>query len=307
MRFARILAASWLGFVISPTVVLAAQPELPPFLTTAEADLSFELDRTTLTGAPARLTQAAPTANPYYGNLGEPANFPNIASAAAGASGGPLSTPRPFAFASSVSAAPMMNSGATLQLSFEVSSAQQTSVLVDMNAVVAQTVGYQLIGLNADPTIFYGPFGENAESVANISIQAFALNVPILNFTKQCGTQIVDCTNDEGDLTTWNNQFSAVTNQLYYVTLSTSAFAFSRGLSGDDDISTFASSYIDPYFALDPSVSNPGDFSFAFSDGVQNVPFSSGVPEPGEWALMALGFGAAAAALRGRRARWAQP
>ena len=59
-----------------------------------------------------------------------------------------------------------------------------------------------------------------------------------------------------------------------------------------------ASAWIDPVVTIDPAflAQNPG-YSLAFSNGIQNI---SAVPEPSAWALMLVGFGVTAAALRRR-------
>ena len=60
-----------------------------------------------------------------------------------------------------------------------------------------------------------------------------------------------------------------------------------------------STTWIDPVVTIDPvCMSHNPAYSIAFSNGNQNV----GVPEPSTWALMLVGFGAAATALRRRNA-----
>jgi hypothetical protein len=58
---------------------------------------------------------------------------------------------------------------------------------------------------------------------------------------------------------------------------------------GSSFFSGSSAAYLDPYFQIDPSNTDPSSYAIELSDGVGNSPIS-GVPEPGTWALMALGF-----------------
>jgi hypothetical protein len=62
------------------------------------------------------------------------------------------------------------------------------------------------------------------------------------------------------------------------------------------------SATIDPYFALDPSVLDPQDYTLLFSAGIVNSPGNmTAVPEPATWALLGAGFALLQAAAMGRR------
>ncbi|THD50568.1 MAG: PEP-CTERM sorting domain-containing protein [Phenylobacterium sp.] len=58
----------------------------------------------------------------------------------------------------------------------------------------------------------------------------------------------------------------------------------------------------DPFIGVDPIGLNPDIYSIQLSDGISNA-LPGGVPEPGAWTLMLLGFGGLGAALRASRAR----
>jgi hypothetical protein len=71
------------------------------------------------------------------------------------------------------------------------------------------------------------------------------------------------------------------TNTIYYVKLAVGISAWDGELA--------LAAYVDPVFTIDPSVSNPSQYSFSFSQGVGNS-FSGAVPEPSTWAMMLVGF-----------------
>ena len=54
---------------------------------------------------------------------------------------------------------------------------------------------------------------------------------------------------------------------------------------------TSLTAYIDPYFSIDPSTPNAGQYSIVTSSGIGNS-LPGAVPEPSTWALMLLGFAA---------------
>ena len=51
-----------------------------------------------------------------------------------------------------------------------------------------------------------------------------------------------------------------------------------------------SSAFIDPYFSIDPSVSDPQDYRIFLSAGVENIGPTSAVPEMPTWAMMLVGF-----------------
>jgi hypothetical protein len=79
-----------------------------------------------------------------------------------------------------------------------------------------------------------------------------------------------------------NQTFQFNTNTIYTVELST--FATITELPGK---SGTVSAWVDPTFSLDPSVSNPSQFSLIFSPGITNV---SVVPLPSTWGMMLMGL-----------------
>lgn len=68
------------------------------------------------------------------------------------------------------------------------------------------------------------------------------------------------------------------TNTIYQITMEAYVNAFSTGAGTLD-------AYLDPTFVIAAGVSDPQDYSFAFSQGIAN-----GVPEPASWAMMMIGF-----------------
>lgn len=69
-----------------------------------------------------------------------------------------------------------------------------------------------------------------------------------------------------------------LTDTVYQITIEAYVNAFSTG-AGELD------AYLDPTFVIASDVSDPQDYSFAFSQGIAN-----GVPEPASWAMMIVGF-----------------
>jgi hypothetical protein len=51
-----------------------------------------------------------------------------------------------------------------------------------------------------------------------------------------------------------------------------------------------SSAFIDPYFSIDPSVSDPQDYRIFLSAGIENIGPTSAVPEMPTWAMMLVGF-----------------
>jgi hypothetical protein len=82
---------------------------------------------------------------------------------------------------------------------------------------------------------------------------------------------------------TLETSFSIPTSSLLEVSMVASADALSIGGQG----SASASAYLDPYFFIDPSTANLGEYSILVSEGIGNLPAT---PEPSTWAMMLLGF-----------------
>jgi hypothetical protein len=83
-------------------------------------------------------------------------------------------------------------------------------------------------------------------------------------------------------------RINLLTNAGYVITLAASAGAFNTGAAPFTGAGT---ALIDPYFALDSSVADPGDYTLLFSPGIVNSPDNVGsAPEPSTWAMMLLGF-----------------
>jgi PEP-CTERM motif len=83
-------------------------------------------------------------------------------------------------------------------------------------------------------------------------------------------------------------KINLLTNTGYVITLTASAGAFNTGAAPFTGAGT---ALIDPYFALDSSVADPGDYTLLFSPGIINSPDNVGsAPEPSTWAMMLLGF-----------------
>lgn len=51
-----------------------------------------------------------------------------------------------------------------------------------------------------------------------------------------------------------------------------------------------SSAFIDPYFSIDPSVSDPQDYRIFLSAGIENTGPTSAVPEMPTWTMLLLGF-----------------
>ncbi len=69
-----------------------------------------------------------------------------------------------------------------------------------------------------------------------------------------------------------------LTDTVYQITIEAYVNAFSTGAGTLD-------AYLDPTFVIASNVTDPQDYSFAFSQGIAN-----GVPEPASWAMMIVGF-----------------
>jgi PEP-CTERM motif len=297
----------WYKFGLTTTLFVCAMSsanksaaaELPPYLTIAEADIGVSLYKTSNIGNPSSIAQSIDTPNPYYGQLGQPSGFPNLAAAAAGVTGGPLNAFTPFAYASALSTAPEANAGALIQYSFKIISNIQTSIPINIRSIVSQSIGYQAMGLNVDPTIYYGYLGQNSNSSVSLQIQPFGFG-NITSLQRICGATFSNCSGVRGDAVIWDNQYRFETNSLYYITLNAAAYGFAPTLLGSTATAVFANSYIDPYFEIDSSVPNAEQYSLQFSAGVQNVAPVSGVPEPTSWMMMVLGFGLLGGAIRRR-------
>jgi hypothetical protein len=287
---------------------LVAAAELPPYRTTADANIGSSLAKTRNISAPSNINQIIVTNNPFAGNLGQPTGFSNIAVGETKPAGGSQNTllpfvnnSLPFAFASSVSVSPLVSSAATIQYSFQILSHTQSSIPVNLRSTISQSIGYQAVGLNADPTIIYGYFGQDTQSDIVISIQPFGFG-DITNFVKICGMSILDCSAANGNITTWNNQYIFQTNSLYYITLSAGTRAFSPPPIGFIFTSSFATSYINSYLEIDSSIFDQQQYSLQFSAGVRNALPLLSVPEPSMWVMLLLGFGVIGLSIRRKKA-----
>jgi hypothetical protein len=273
--------------------------ELPPYRTVAVANIGFSLSNVSNIGLPSDINRSVITPNPFAGSIGEPSGFPNFATATAGISGGPLNKFSPFASSAALSTAPSSNTGATMQYSFKIISDVLALVPVNIRSLVSQSIGYQAMGINADPTIFYGYFGQNSSSTVSVQIQPFGFG-DIITLSKICGKISSDCSDVEGNYTIWNNQFYFQTNSLYYITLSAGAFGFAPPFVGHIATATFATAYIDSFLDIDESVIDRERYLLQFSANVRNIPPITGIPEPELWLMMVIGFGFIGNSLRQR-------
>jgi hypothetical protein len=92
-----------------------------------------------------------------------------------------------------------------------------------------------------------------------------------------------------GQATSFNylQPMSLLTGTNYVISLRASAGA------PNFDAAPFSGSgtaLVDPYFSLDASVPDPGDYTLLFSPGIINSPDNVAVPELSTWAMMLLGF-----------------
>jgi hypothetical protein len=271
--------------------------DLPQYTTVAGANIGFSLSNISNIGAPSSIAQSISTTNPYYGNLGEPSGFPNLAGATSGVTGGPLNTLTPFAYAYAFSSSPEVNAGALIQYAFKIVSDNQSSIPINIHSIVSQSIGYQALGLNTDPTIYYGYFGQNSNSTVSLQIQPFGFG-SITTLQRICSQTLSNCSGVSGQPVVWDNQYSFQTNSLYFITLSAGAYGLAPPLLGNIATGTFAISYIDPYFEIDSSVPDKEQYLLQFSAGVQNIVPTTGVPEPTSWMMMIVGFGILGRAMR---------
>jgi hypothetical protein len=96
------------------------------------------------------------------------------------------------------------------------------------------------------------------------------------------------CLSDQESSFSYAQKINLLTNTGYAVTLSASGGAFNDGAA---PFNGSGSSLIDPYFALDSSVADPGDYTLVFSPGIINSPDNvASTPELATWAMMLLGF-----------------
>ena len=92
---------------------------------------------------------------------------------------------------------------------------------------------------------------------------------------------------DTGFSGTWtdNDQISVSINTVYFVAIDAQAAAGSNGGA------ISAEATLDPWFSIGAGVTNPGDYSFVFSDGIGNSPAGAAVPEPASGLLLAIALG----------------
>jgi hypothetical protein len=96
------------------------------------------------------------------------------------------------------------------------------------------------------------------------------------------------CFVDQQSSFSYAQKINLMTNTGYAVTLAASGGAFNSGAA---PFTGAGSALIDPYFALDSSVADLGDYTLLFSPGIINSPDNvDSAPEPSTRVMMLLGF-----------------
>lgn len=240
-----------------------------------------------MSGAEAQVTQGAMTyisldvngesAGAYKGVAGP-------ASLSAGTTYGfTLGAPDPTAVAATSISNVASNSSATVSLTyyFEVVG-PGSKVPIDISGVTVMTGALgSARGLWGGMTqgVLFGTNGDVPFGYSSVSV---------------CGADLNECGGAQppspGAYTTGAQ--SVTLGEIYGISIEAEAAAFF-------DASAYVS--IDPTITIDGSVSNPGAYQIALSDGIGNPAAPTSVPEPAAWTLLLLGFGGLGAVLRRAR------
>ncbi|HSQ95234.1 MAG TPA: PEPxxWA-CTERM sorting domain-containing protein [Croceibacterium sp.] len=118
------------------------------------------------------------------------------------------------------------------------------------------------------------------------------------DFLRVAGSTIVNATslngNNNGAFSTSQTLTGLIYDQPYFIEMNVTAIARPSGT---------ATSFLDPYLSLDPSLVAQG-YSIITSEGIGNsLTVNSAVPEPSTWAMMLFGFGGIGFAMRTARRR----